>query len=138
MVTRHSCSMGEGFSVVPYVRVAAGKATLLEMGYEWNGVKGTVPQIVMDLVSDPADQMVYLVGVYQNAAGERQVVTDARAVRQGQTAADSSADSAMASQGWDRCFVAFQTFVSPGLTGPVEEESSVTQVFEFTSRSSNA
>jgi len=137
MMTRHSCSMKEGFSVVPYVRVAAGKATLLEMSYEWDGVKGTVPQIVVNLVSDSADQMVYLVGVYQNAAGERQVVTDARAVHPGQAAAESSADSAMASQGWDRCFVAFQTFVPPGLMGPVEEENSVTQVFEFTSRSSN-
>jgi hypothetical protein len=137
MMTRHSCSMETGHSVTPYVRVAAGKATLLEMEYEWGGVKGTVPQVVMDLVSDPADEMVYLVGVYQNAAGERQAVVDSRAVRPGQAAAESSADSVMAAQGWDRCFVAFQTFVPPGLAGPVEEESSATQIFEFVSRSPN-
>jgi hypothetical protein len=127
--------MTAGFSVVPYVRVAAGKATLLEMGYEWEGVKGTIPQIVIDLVSSPSDETAHLIGVYQNAAGERQVVTDSGPVRPGQTAAESSADSAMASQGWNRCFVAFQTFVLPGLTVPVEEETSVTQVFEFVSRS---
>ena len=129
--------MGEGFSVVPHVRVASGKATLLEMSYEWGGVKGTVPQVVMDLVPDPADQTVYLVAVYQNAAGERRVVTDSSKVRPGQTAADGSADSVMGSQGWDRCFIAFQTFLPPGLSGPAEDENSVTQVFEFVSGSPN-
>jgi len=127
--------MEPGYNVVPHVRVAAGKATMLEMEYEWAGARGKCPQLTLDLVADLSDEKVYLAGVYQNASGERQVVTDSRAVRPGQAAADSSADSVLESQGWVRCFMAFQIFLPPGLTGPVEDENTTTQVFEFVPRS---
>jgi hypothetical protein len=130
--------MEEGHNVVPHVRVAAGRVTMLEMEYEWKGVRGTVPQISMDLVADLSHEVVCLAAVYQNAAGDRQVVTDSRTVRPGQTAVESSADFILDSQGWERCFMAFQVFIPPGLTGPVEDENSFTQVFEFVPRSADA
>lgn len=135
MITRHSCSMEDGHNVVPHVRVAAGKVTMLEMSYEWKGVRGKVPQISMDLVADLSHEKTYLVAVYQNAAGERQVITDSITVRPGQAAVESSADFVLYSQGWERCFLAFQVFLPPGLIGPVEDENTTTQVFEFVPRS---
>lgn len=133
MLTRHQTTFKHGHSVVPHVRVAAGKATLLEMAYEWDGVKGVIPLVALDLTADLADDKVYLVAVYRNSAGERRVVTDSRVVKPG-PAGESSADAILHAQGWERCFLVFQTFVPAGLTGPVEEENSMTQVFEHVSR----
>lgn len=137
MLTRHSTTHLSGHNVVPQVRVAAGRATLLEMEYEWLGVKGVIPRIDLDITSDLAEVKAYLVGVYQDGQGNRRVATDARIVRPGQTAVESSADAILESQGWNRCFLIFQLFVHPGVIGPVEDVNCVTQVFEHLSRPSN-
>lgn len=137
MLTRHSTTHPAGHSVVPQVRVAAGRATLLEMEYEWLGVKGVVPRVDLDVTSDLAEEKVYLVGVYQDGQGGRRVATDSRVVRPGQAAAESSADAILESQGWTRCFLVFQVFVLPGVVGPVEDANCIIQVFEHTSRPSD-
>lgn len=136
MLTRHATVFPSGHNVVPQVRVAAGKATLLELEYEWAGVKGKIPLVSFDLSADLGKEKSYIVAVYENA-GERKVVLDSRSVDPAQSipaSAGESADAVLASQGWTRCFLIFQTFVPPGLMGVVEEENTNTQVFEHVSR----
>lgn len=137
MLTRHQTTHPAGHNVVPQVRVAAGNVTLLEMEYEWSGVKGVVPRVDMDVTSDLAEEKVYLVGVYQDGQGARRVATDSRVVRPGQATAESSADSILESQGWHRCFLVFQAFIHPGVVGPVEDANCTIQVFEHLSRPSD-
>ena len=141
MMTRHATVFPGGCNVVPYVRVAAGKAMLLELAYEWAGVKGTVPQVSVDLSADLKFEKVFIVGVYQNAVGERKVAVDSKVIDTSKSIpvqASESADAILEFQGWSRCFLIFQVFVPPGLTGVVEEENTVTHVFEHTSRPANA
>lgn len=137
MMTRTTITYESGHSVVPYVRVAAGKATLLELNYVWEGTAGKIPGVVMDLASDAVDEKAYMAAVYQGPSGERKVVLDSGPVTPGLAASSSSADSVLAAEGWARCFLIFQVFVPAGLQGSVEEDNSIVQVFEFASRSPN-
>jgi hypothetical protein len=139
MITRHTVVHEGGYNVIPHVRVAAGKATLLALDYEWAGVRGKIPELSVDLLADLGLEKAHVVGVYEKD-GERKVVVDSRAIDMSQSAMARSGDSAdaiLGAQGWTRCFLLFQTFIPPGLTGVVEDENTTTQVFEHTSRPAN-
>lgn len=128
------------YDVAPKVRVAAGKAHLLEMEYVWDGRRGTVPEVVMDLSSDIAHEKVHLAAVYQNGSGDRRVVVDAKAIDMSQpplARVAESADALLESQGWSRLFLIFQVFVPPGQTGLIDDSNTTSQVFEYASRPPN-
>lgn len=138
MIQRSASVFERGYNVVPHVRVSMGKVTMLEMAYEWEGVKGTVPELTLDLSTDPSHEKVFLASVYRNSAGERRVVTDSKVVDLSvapMARVADSADAILGSEGWVRLFMIFQVCVPPGLMGIVEEENTLVQVFEFTSRS---
>ncbi len=135
MITRHICNFPKDHNASPRVRVAMNKVTMLEMTYTWEGVSGTVPELSMDLSSDPSHEKVFLAAVYRKG-DQRRVVVDSRALdmsQGGAALAASSADSALAAEGWDRLFLIFQVFVPAGLMGSAEDENTTTQVFEYTS-----
>lgn len=138
MQTRHVTTFSDGHSVVPRIRVALGKVQLLELEYVWEGVKGTIPELSMDLAADPLLEKVYLAAVYQNASGQRQVVIDSSTVdmtASAESRVNGSPDTVLASGGWNRLFTIFQVFVPPGMIGSAEDENTTAQVFEFNSRS---
>lgn len=140
MLTKHRTELSGVYDVSPKVRVGAGKVQLLEMEYFWDGKRGTVPELTIDLTSDLSHEKVHLAAVYQNAAGERRVVVDAKTIDLSSAPLARAADSADAlldSQGWSRLFLVFQAFVPPGLTGLVDDSNTSVQVFEYASRPSN-
>jgi hypothetical protein len=140
MLTKHRVEISGSYDVIPKVRVAAGKVQLLEMEYVWDGVRGTVPEVVIDLASDLAHEKVHLAVVYQSATGERKVVVDSKPIDTSVpplARVAESADALLEAQGWKRLFMIFQVFVPPGQTGLIDDSNAVAQVFEYVSRPAN-
>lgn len=137
MISRHPTQLDKGFSVVPRVRVALGRVTMLEMKYSWEGKEGVVPELSMELSMDPSLEKLFFAGVYQHSSGERRVVIDNVAVDMNaspQSRIASSTDSMLASGEWQRLFTMFQVSVPPGTMGSIEDENTSTHVFEYSSR----
>lgn len=114
MLRRHTVYHRDGVTdVAPNIYLQGTELVVDAFSYVWRDVPGSVPEIRMQLTSDPAKDQYFVAILYENdTTHERQVVTDTGEAVVPPTT--TPIDEIMRSQGWSRCFMVAQACVPKG------------------------